>query len=296
MNPMQVTTSFGGIDAETGEYIPEGTSEVKALPTSGGRITEDSFHAMYDDHVSGAVVTRNGDNVTINALSDYRDDDLIRISDGGGPGMEMTVASLKAAGLGYMLEEAVNSSVASRRSAGGAPQGGPQEAPLGAQGAQGTSQDAPQDTGDSRSNLEANLQDAVASGELDQRTAANASLFYDTAEMLGVDPDMAAAYAIDALDTGDYSVIEAALGPQGDHGAARNTIEAVYQAVEAEAERAIGRIGMMELEQAATVHPEVRRAILEVGHQVATGQMGRDAFSALLSEIKANYSLGLRYR
>lgn len=284
---IRVTTSFGGIDAETGASFDHGShGEVQALATSGnGRITEEVFDDNYGDHVSQATVTRHGSSVAINSIEDYRDDDLIRLNDesGNGLGMEMTVGQLKAAGLGYMLSDAVNASVKSRQV------GNTQAFDDGGDDGDGGN-DTPSNDPSEYSHTEIlaeNLSEAVRAGEISDRTAAATQLFSDTAQMMGLDPDVATSYAMDAIDTGDFSLIAAQQGI--DVEAAKSSISAVYDAVSSEAEKALGQIGMLELERAAHYHPEVRGAILQVGHAVATGSMGRSAFSDLLSQIKANY-------
>lgn len=69
---IQVTTSFGGIDSETGEAFDNGShGEVVTFASTGSGIVKgDDFDEIYSDHASQAVVTRNGSTVTINSISD----------------------------------------------------------------------------------------------------------------------------------------------------------------------------------------------------------------------------------
>lgn len=192
--------------------------------------------------------------------------------------MELTVEQVRNAGLAYLLEDAVaNNGVKSRQDYGYDNQDQWHEAP----------EVTPSGAYDHASILAANLSEAVAAGEISERTAASMEVFSDTSRMLGIDPDVATSYAVDAIDTGDFSLIAAQQGI--DVEAAKASISAVYEAVTAEAEKALGQIGVLELERAAYVHPEARQAILQVGHAVATGAVGRSAFNDLLSELKQHY-------
>lgn len=116
--------------------------------------------------------------------------------------MELTVEQLRNAGLGNMLEAQVANAVKSRRAVD--------------VGDGYETQDQWHDVEDNTPSqgeydhsavLSANLAEAVQAGQISDRTAAATSVFSATAQMMGLDPDVATSYAMDAIETGDFSLI-----------------------------------------------------------------------------------------
>jgi hypothetical protein len=263
------TTSFGGISLETGEHVEQGSGEVTTMQGTGGHVTEADFDAQYGDYTAPGTVTRNGSSVTINNMSELQGDDLVKVSDGGQE-IEVSIDTLKGMGLMHLVESHI----------------------YGEDPAEEYDQLQEMDrlgdelTATPDQMVRSNLDEAVQSGDISDRVHTAANLLYDTGQMLGASAQDTLDYAMNALDTGDYSQI-AALGV--DEGTARATIETAYGALEAEATNEIGQIGMVELERAATLFPEVRSALMQVGAGVLSGQMGKGAWTSLHNQIMKTY-------
>ena len=92
--------------------------------------------------------------------------------------------------------------------------------------------------------------------------------------------------AMAMLESGDYS-LAADMGL--DAGTAQATIETAYHALEAEALGEIGQVGLLELERAGNLYPEVKGALMRVGASVLSGQAGRGVWEALHSNVMQRY-------
>lgn len=262
-------TSFGGIDLETGEHYEQGSGTVTTKQGTGGHVTEADFDAQYGDFTAPGTVTRNGSSVTVNSMSELQGSDLVKISDGGQE-IEVSVETLKGMGLMHLVESHVYGE-------------NPAEEFDQLQELDQLSREL-NDNPDQM--VRSNLDEAFESGDISDRVHTAANLLYDTGQMLGASAQDTLDYAMNALDTGDYSQI-AALGI--DEGTARATIETAYGALEAEATNEIGQVGMIELERAATLFPEVRSALMQVGAGVMSGQMGKGAWTSLHTQVMKNY-------
>ena len=235
--------------------------EVQVHHSAGsGLITEESFTSQYGQLAS--EVTRNGSRVAVSSMDDLRDDDIVRVGDGSGEGIEITVAQAKQLGLYAELEAHVYGE---------------------------TPEDAPEPlSADAADIFEENLAESVAAGDCSARVATTAQLMIDTARLAGVGPEAALNGAARFIMSGDMSEIQAAgLDPEN----AQDVIYGVVEALQDDARTVLGAMAYDHLTTMAGRYDDVRAALAHTGMSIINGEASRNDFRSLYELACEKYGM-----
>ena len=270
-------TSFGGIDAETGETREAGattvTSNLGAEVISDGTLGEEYS-------VQSFSVERNGSNQYITDTSALKDTDLITIGD---EGLKVEWSTLKSMGMAPSVAAAIQEANAAQ-----------------SWHTQGIGDDDNAQRSDQRSEqrytthedpmgiLQDNLTDGVRHGDLSANVATRSQLLADTAAMVGADVEDAVSFMAHAALTGDFDTATLdRMGLSEDH--ARDQLSGIQAAIAEDVRGFLGDREFAQLQLWSQRYPEVAPAMVDTAVRHALGMGGRAEWVSLYAQINDQY-------
>jgi hypothetical protein len=270
-------TSFGGIDAETGETREAGattvTSNLGAEVISDGTLGEEYS-------VQSFSVERNGSNQYITDTSALKDTDLITIGD---EGLKVEWSTLKSMGMAPSVAAAIQEANAAQ-----------------SWHTQGIGDDDNAQRSDQRSEqrytthedpmgiLQDNLTDGVRHGDLSANVATRSQLLADTAAMVGADVEDAVSFMAHAALTGDFDTATLdRMGLSEDH--ARDQLSGIQAAIAEDVRGFLGDREFAQLQLWSQRYPEVAPAMVDTAVRHALGMGGRAEWVSLYAQLNDQY-------
>ena len=270
-------TSFGGIDAETGETREAGattvTSNLGAEVISDGTLGEEYS-------VQSFSVERNGSNQYITDTSALKDTDLITIGD---EGLKVEWSTLKSMGMAPSVAAAIQEAHAAQ-----------------SWHTQGIGDDDNAQRSDQRSEqrytthedpmgiLQDNLTDGVRHGDLSANVATRSQLLADTAAMVGADVEDAVSFMAHAALTGDFDTATLdRMGLSEDH--ARDQLSGIQAAIAEDVRGFLGDREFAQLQLWSQRYPEVAPAMVDTAVRHALGMGGRAEWVSLYAQLNDQY-------
>lgn len=270
-------TSFGGIDAETGETREAGsttvTSNLGAEVISDGTLGEEYS-------VQSFSVERNGSNQYITDTSALKDTDLITIGD---EGLKVAWSTLKSMGMAPSVAAAIQEANAAQswHTQG---IGDDDNAQRSAQRSEQryTSHEDPMGI------LQDNLTDGIRQGDLSANVATRSQLLADTAAMVGADVEDAVSFMAHAALTGDFDTATLdRMGLSEDH--ARDQLSGIQAAIAEDVRGFLGDREFAQLQLWSQRYPEVGPAMVDTAVRHALGMGGRAEWVSLYAQLNDQY-------
>ena len=274
-------TSFGGIDAETGETREAGattvTSNLGAEVISDGTLGEEYS-------VQSFSVERNGSNQYITDTSALKDTDLITIGD---EGLKVEWSTLKSMGMAPSVAAAIQEANAAQSwHTQGIGDGDNTQ-----RNAQRSDQrnDLHNSTHeDPMGILQDNLTDGIRQGDLSANVATRSQLLADTAAMVGADVEDAVSFMAHAALTGDFDTATLdRMGLSEDH--ARDQLSGIQAAIAEDVRGFLGDREFAQLQLWSQRYPEVAPAMVDTAVRHALGMGGRAEWVSLYAQLNDQY-------
>lgn len=276
MAVMTATTSFGGVDAQTGKASVAGeTTVTKNLGAEV--ITEDTLGEDYS--VASFSVLRNGSNQHITDTNDLKDSDLITIGD---EGLQVEWSTLKTMGMAPSVAAAIQEANSAQvwKTQGLDDGETPEDSHI------DTEQGEPQ--GDPMDVLQGNLMEAIREGDLSSTVATQSQLLADTAAMVGADLEDAVSFMANAALTGEFdSTTLQQVGISEDQ--ARDQLSGIQSAIAEDVRGFVGDREFAQMQMWSSRYPEVVPAMIDAGVRHALGVGGRNEWLSLYAKLNDEY-------